>query len=140
MKNFPLTRFLRRFTATIFVLAGIFKLALLVFGLLSSARVPSFAALLATLNVPFPQLFAVGVPLLEIIGGGQLWRNRQPRLWAALLACDMSVAIALVGVPAKLGRAPKMGAMSIGGESWRLPLEIGLLALCLFLALRKEVE
>ena len=140
MKNFSLTQFLRRFTAAIFIFAGIFKLGLLIFGLISTARVPSFAALLATLHVPFPQLFAIAVPLLEISGGVQLWRNRQARVWAALLACDMSVAMALVGVPAKLGRAPKMGAMSIGGESWRLPLEIGLLAMCLFLVFGKDAE
>ncbi len=140
MKNFQLLPFLRRLSATVFIFAGIFKLGLLIFSLVSPSRLPSFTALLATLNVPFPQIFAFTVPLLEIIGGAQLWRKQQVRIWAALLACDMSVAIALVGIPAKFGRAPKMGALSVGGESWRLPLEIGLLLMCLFLALRKNAK
>lgn len=135
--NFSILRIARRSAAIIFIFAGSFKLLLFAVQVLAPGRVPSFTALLQVLGVPFPLFFALMVPLLEISGGINLWRDSHTRIWAALLAGDMSVAIATVGVPALLGRAPKINGVAFGTEAWRLPLEAALLLICLRLALKR---
>lgn len=112
----------------LFLAAGVFKMLLLA----RSGSTPggAFAGFLEQLGVPFPTFFAVAVPALEIVGGASLVANRKPRLWAGLLACDMAAAILLVGAP---GKKIQLGEHSIGGEAWRLPLEVILLIAMLWL-------
>lgn len=125
----------RVFTGALFLLTGAFKLFAL------GPR--SFASALQTLGVPFSQVFGVFVPLLEIIGGLVLVMARPKRGHAvavaassALLAVDMLVAILLVGLPGRMGRAWSVGSVRVGQEPWRLPLEIGMLGACVYLFLR----
>ena len=129
MKELNLLRGARIFAGTVFVLAGFFKLL---------AGRAEFAQMLDTMNVPLPQVVSFAVPLLEIGVGAALCANRQTRIFAALLACDMAAAIFLVGVPGKRGRVYAAQGHTIGAEPWRLPLEIILLVICVWLAVKKD--
>jgi uncharacterized membrane protein YphA (DoxX/SURF4 family) len=124
-------RISRRIAVTagaLFFAAGVFKTFLLT--RTGSTPGGAFVDFLEQLGVPFPAFFAVAVPLLEVVGGARLIANRTPRLWAGLLACDMAAAIFLVGAP---GRKIQVGEYSVGGEAWRLPLELILLLAMLWL-------
>ena len=88
--------------------------------------------MLLQIGVPLPFLVAAVSPVLEIVGGIGLISNRGARAWALLLACDMIGAILLVGIPGKMGRVISVGQTQIGGEAWRLPLEIGLLFMMIY--------
>jgi uncharacterized membrane protein YphA (DoxX/SURF4 family) len=118
-------RALRAVTGIGFIAAGAFKLLLL----------PRFEPVLAALGVPWPALFAALVPLGEIAAGcAFLAQHHQPRLlrWCgAFLACDMLAAIALVGWRGIRGQSLQVAGFSLGGEPWRLPLEIALLLVAL---------
>ena len=114
---------LRRCVGVVFVLAGVLKLT----------HVATFASLLAQCRVPMPAAFAVAVPLLEIVGGAALFQKRWARLAAGLLAMDMVFAIALVGLRSERLR---FDDFTVGGEAWRLPLELGLLASLIVIATR----
>ncbi len=115
-------------SGVLFVAAGALKLLLAARG--GSTPGGEFAGFLGQLGVPFPAFFAVAVPVVEVAGGASLIFNRAPRLWAAALAGDMAVAIFLVGVP---GKKIQVGQHSVGGEAWRLPLEVILLLAMLWL-------
>jgi uncharacterized membrane protein YphA (DoxX/SURF4 family) len=118
-----------RLTAgTIFIAAGLFKL-------LVPGR--GFQSVLEQSGAPFPAFFAVAVPLIEIVGGISLIRNKVVRFFSALLAANISGAIVLVGLPGARGRAFSVGEYSIGREVWRLPLEATLLFITLWTALRR---
>ena len=114
---------LRRSISAVFLFAGALKLF----------KLPAFAAVLGRCGVPVPGLFGVSVPLLELLGGACLWRGRATRPAAAPLAVDMVFALALIGLPGKRLRA---GAVTVGGEAWRAPLETALLLGLLYLAWR----
>lgn len=83
-------------------------------------------------------LTALMVPPLEAVGGVALWRGRKVRLFSALLALDMLGAILSVGIPGRLGKSTQVSDHKIGAEPWRLPLEVVLLLLCAWLAVRKR--
>jgi uncharacterized membrane protein YphA (DoxX/SURF4 family) len=123
-------RGLRSVAGIIFVVAGAFKLLLL----------PRFEPVLAALGVPWPSLFAALVPVGEIAGGGVLLaQHHRPRLvrWSgAFLACDMLAAIALVGWRGLRGQPLHVAGFSLGGEPWRLPLELALLLVAVHAAVR----
>ncbi|HEX8235069.1 MAG TPA: DoxX family protein [Abditibacteriaceae bacterium] len=118
-------RALRNIAGLVFIMAGAFKFLLL----------SRFEPVLATLGVPWPGLFACMVSLGEIAGGCVLLaQHHRPWLvrWSgAFLACDMVAAIALVGWRGARGQALQVAGFSLGGESWRLPLEIALLLVAL---------
>lgn len=117
----------------LFIMAGAFKALAASPGesLLTGRR--AFAQMLDQLDVPLPFVAATAIPVLEIIGGIGLIRGRGARLWAALLALDMIGAIFLVGLPGRSGEVLSIGDTKIGGEPWRLPLEIALLLLMVWL-------
>lgn len=124
-------------SAMVFLLAGTFKF------------LAPFGDFLAKLQVPFPHLTAFGVAALEIGGGATLlfaakWpragRKNLVRLVFLALAFDMFFAIVLVGAPGKRGRVFRFGEHEIGGESWRLPLEILLLAAMLWFVFQPPPE
>lgn len=122
--NLKISRRIAVTAGVLFVAAGAFKLLLAARGGSTPSVGSAFADFLEQLGVPFPAFFAIAVPLVEVAGGAGLVFNRAPRLWAGLLACDMAAAIYLVGAP---GRKIQVGAHSVGGEAWRLPLEMILL-------------
>ena len=134
----PFDRSARLFAAVVFLGAGSFKLAANVSQLVAPGRLPDFAAFLQVLEVPFPHVVAWAVPLLEVVGAACLFTRRFERIAAALLACDMAVAIASVGVPGLLGRPVRLGLYAVGQEPWRLPLEIALLLACLRIATKRS--
>ncbi|MDF2441510.1 MAG: putative oxidoreductase [Abditibacteriota bacterium] len=122
----------RRAAGSAFVLAGTFKVLLWGWHLLHP-NTSDFAAALHQLGVPMPALFALLLPVVEILAGLCLLRDQWIRAVAAILAIDIVTAIALVGLPGWRGRALQIGAQSIGQEAWRLPLEMLLLVAMLWL-------
>jgi len=58
-----------------------------------------FAGLLMTIRIPFPEVTARGFALLETVGGALLLLGLWTRPVAALLACEMVVAIVRVVWP-----------------------------------------
>ena len=125
-------RHTRQISGGLFILAGAFKLIVPFLG------GPNFADFARALHLPFPQLFALALPLIEIGGGACLLLNRHIRPAAAILAIDMIFAIGLVGAPGLRGQAIKIGATSIGTEAWRVPLEVMLLIAMLFLTFERK--
>lgn len=120
--NPKISRIIAVTSGVLFIAAGALKLLLAARG--GSTPGGAFAGFLEQLGVPFPTLFAIAVPLVEIAGGAGLISNFAPRLWAAALAGDMAAAIFLVGAP---GKKIQVGQHSVGSEAWRLPLEVVLL-------------
>lgn len=118
------SRFIARTAGVVFVAAGVLKLF----------AVGVFTSLLAQMNVPLPAVWGVLVPLLEVCGGLSLIALRGVRVSAILLALDMTFALVLVGLPQ---HARHVGAYSVGGEAWRIPLEIVLLLAMLWLVFSK---
>lgn len=126
------------FTGVVFLLAGAFKALAVLPGESPVTGRRAFAQMLVQLDVPLPFPTAAAIPALEIIGGIGLLVGRGTRLWAALLALDIIGAIFLVGLPGKSGRVISVGDTKIGGEPWRLPLEIALLLILLWLVIFPE--
>ena len=116
----------------LFVLTGALKILAAAPGESTLEGRNAFAQMLLQIGVPLPFLVAAVIPVLEIVGGIGLISNRGARAWALLLACDMIGAILLVGIPGKMGRVISVGQTQIGGEAWRLPLEIGLLFMMIY--------
>lgn len=133
-----LVRVLTVSAGVLFILAGAFKIGMVLPGGSTLAGQRAFAQMLVQLGVPLPLVFAAAIPALEIIGGIGLISGKGKRVWAALLAFDMIGAIFLVGIPGKSGRAIAVGETKIGEEPWRLPLEIALLFLMLWIAFTPE--
>lgn len=126
---------------TLFVLTGAFKMVLWPrFFAFCDALAPQVLAGTALLAPARAALFltALIVPPLEVGGGVLLWRGQRVRAASTLLALDMLGAILSVGVPGRLGRSTEMAGHKIGSEPWRLPLEIVLMLLCVWLALRHQ--
>ncbi|HEX8835192.1 MAG TPA: DoxX family protein [Abditibacteriaceae bacterium] len=126
-------------SGAIFVAAGLFKLALSRSGE-SVWGERAFAQMLRDLNVPLPVFTAFAICTLEVVGGAALLKNKLVRPFAALLACDMIGAIGLVGIPGKFGHDRQEGPYRVGSEPWRLPLEVGLLLMMIWLATRTDTE
>jgi len=122
----------------LFILAGTFKLLAPAPEGSTPFASRAFAQMLLQTGVPLPLVFAVAIPALEIIGGISLISGKGKRIFAALLALDMIGAIFLVGIPGKSGRVFSIGETKIGGEAWRLPLEIALLLLMLWVVFKRE--
>ena len=117
----------------LFVLTGALKILAAAPGESSLEGRRAFAQMLLQIGVPLPFLVAAFIPTLEVGGGIGLIANKGARIWAFLLACDMIGAMLLVGIPGKMGREVSIGQTQIGGESWRLPLEIVLLLMMIWL-------
>jgi uncharacterized membrane protein YphA (DoxX/SURF4 family) len=117
----------------LFVAAGLLKLLLPPSGPGFQGGARGFGQLLATLHVPLPIVFGHLVPAAEVLGGLGLMTHRYRRVWAVPLIIDMVMAISLVGLPGALGRPVRIGSVVIGDEPWRLPLEVVLLAVLLWL-------
>ncbi|WP_101295166.1 DoxX family protein [Halegenticoccus soli] len=83
--------------------------------------VSGFAGFLASLGVPFPELFAWIVTLVELVGGLFLLAGLFVRYVAVLVAVDMAVATLLVHVPNGF-------AVSTGGFEYTLVLALVALA------------
>ncbi|WP_158058674.1 DoxX family protein [Halorussus halophilus] len=103
----------------IFVVHGVGKL----FGLGPTATgLDGFAGFLGGLGVPLPELAAVGVALVETVGGLFVLAGLLTRYAAALIAVDMLVATILVHFPQGF-------AVSNGGYEFTLTLFLVALAL-----------
>ena len=124
----------------LFLLAGAFKFLTPAPGGSTLEGQRAFAQALSQLGVPIPVVMAALIPALEVVGGIGLISGKGRKLWALLLALDMIGAIFLVGLPGKSGRGITVGTATIGAESWRLPLEIGLLLLMLYVLFLPSVE
>jgi len=120
-------------TGVLFILTGAFKFIASAPGGSTLEGRRAFAQMLLQIGVPLPFIVAAAIPALEIVGGIGLIANRGARIWAALLAFNMIGAILLVGIPGKQGRGISLGETKIGEESWRLPLEIALLLMMIWL-------
>lgn len=118
----------RFLTGLIFVFAGVGKALLPVLIPALGLDAPSFPEVLREIGIPFPVLSAALVCALEIVGGLSLTNGKWAKLFIPLLAMDMLGAILSVGLPASLGTPIIVEGIAIGSESWRLPLEGGLLA------------
>lgn len=127
-------------SGVLFVLAGVFKFLAPAPGGSTLEGQRAFAQALSQLGVPLPFVMAALIPALEVVGGIGLISGKGRKLWALLLALDMIGAIFLVGLPGKSGRVVSVGATTIGTESWRLPLEIGLLLLMLYVLFLPSTE
>ena len=121
-------KWIRIIGGTVFLLAGTGKL-------LATA---GFAEILKQSGAPFPHFFALAVPIVEVAGGVALLKNFQVRPVAAVLAVEMVFALVLVGAPGARGARFQTDRITIGGEAWRVPLEIILLAMMIFLAARRK--
>jgi uncharacterized membrane protein YphA (DoxX/SURF4 family) len=129
----------------LFVVTGAFKILLWPRFFAFCAALP--AQVLEGTSLETPQILGAArlamaassliVPPLEVACGVLLWRGRHVRIASALLALDMLGAILTVGVPGRMGKNLEIGGVRIGGEPWRLPLEVLLLLGCAWLALRK---
>lgn len=138
---------LRGVTGVIFMLFGFMKalaMPMLVGapGLHVTSGAEGFARLLAGLGVPFPLLNAWFVIVLEVVAGlGLILGAWTPatrlvtRLCALPLAGDMCVAL-LVGIRQVTGKPVVLDGFPVMDQSWRFPLELGLLLSMAFLAWR----
>jgi uncharacterized membrane protein YphA (DoxX/SURF4 family) len=104
-----------------------------------------FALYLSAIGVPFPLFNAYMVCLVEMICGALLMISpflHQPysthltRMTAFPLMVDMIVALSTVGVPNALGYPVRMFDIAVTAQPWRLPLEVLLLAITLYLLLK----
>lgn len=121
-------KWMRAFCGIVFVLAGTFKLF----------SIGGFAEVLRQSGAPLPAFFAVIIPATEIGGGAALLKNFQVRPVATILAVEMVFALVLVGAPGMRGARFRAGGFTIGGEAWRVPLEIALLGALVFLATQRK--
>ncbi|AKI98736.1 DoxX family protein [Archangium gephyra] len=111
-------------------------------GLAVSSGPEGFARLLTGLGVPFPLFNAWMVILVEVLCGVGLilgaWLPATAlltRLCALPLAVNMLVALS-VGVRQVLGNPVVLDGLPVMNQSWRLPLEVGLLAAMVYLLWR----
>jgi putative oxidoreductase len=88
----------------------------------ASPGIEGFTDYLADLMVPFPEVFAWIVALVETIGGILVFIGLFARYASALIVIDMAVAIWLVHLP---------NIVASGGE---LPIVLGLIAIALVLS------
>jgi putative oxidoreductase len=104
-----------------------------------------FAVYLGAIGVPFPLFNAYMVCWVEMSCGMLLmvgaflprnWSTRLTRLTALPLMVDMLVAFVTVGLPNVLGRPVRVQDVAVTAQSWRLPLELALLVITGYLALK----
>jgi putative oxidoreductase len=89
----------------------------------ASPGIEGFTDYLANLMVPFPEVFAWIVALVETIGGILIFIGLFARYASALIVIDMAVATWLVHIP--------QGLVKSGGE---LPIVLGLIAIALVIS------
>lgn len=131
---------LRLLVGTFFVASGVAKLTVSPLPGIPPG-LNGFAAYLAAAGIPFPVLGAVAACAVEIVCGaglvGGVFEHRLRRLtpwFAALLAGEMAVAMAFVGVPTALGDPVVLEGTAVTNEAYRLPLELGLFLYLVYLA------
>lgn len=104
-----------------------------------------FALYLSAIGVPFPLFNAYLVCLAEILCGALLlispfllqpYSSYATRLAALPLMVDMIVATLTVGVPNALGHPVRIHDIAVTEQPWRLPLEVCLLVITLYLLVR----
>jgi uncharacterized membrane protein YphA (DoxX/SURF4 family) len=104
-----------------------------------------FALYLGALGVPFPLFHAYMVCWIEMICGVLLMASAflppssavlLTRLTAFPLMVDMIVATLMVGVRNALGHPVRMNDIAVTEQAWRLPLEMILLMITLYLLLQ----
>jgi uncharacterized membrane protein YphA (DoxX/SURF4 family) len=104
-----------------------------------------FAMYLSAIGVPFPLFNAYMVCWVEIICGLLLmvgaflprpWSVHVTRLSAFPLMVDMLVAFVTVGLPNLFGHPVRVNDIAVTAQAWRLPLEVVLLLITFYLALR----
>jgi uncharacterized membrane protein YphA (DoxX/SURF4 family) len=119
----------------VFVVAGLGKLALPFLIPYVRPGSPTFADVLGAIGLPMPETTALVICVVELAGGALLLGGRLPRLAAIALAGDMVGALVTLSVPATFfGQPVQLGGLELGAEPWRVPLEAGLLVVCLGLA------
>ena len=91
----------------------------------ATGGVSGFAGFLASLSVPFPELMAWVVALVETVGALMIIGGLFTRYAAALVAIDMAAAMWLVHLP--VGFAPNDGGLAY-------PLALSLIAVGLILS------
>lgn len=140
-ENAGVTRTLRAISfvglGTFFMGTGLFKLLERLHP--SVPRGPAgFARFLAAAGVPAPRIAAPVVCALEISCGlALIWVAGQPgrrraaiqAIAGALLVVDMLGALATAGLPGLFGRPVTVDGVALAREVWRVPLELGLLAI-----------
>ena len=89
--------------------------------------VPGVAGFFGSLGIPLPTLSAVVVMTVETIGAACVVLGLWTRLWAALMAVDMAVAILLVALPS--GHSPEIEGLLLAGALALVGLGDGPLAL-----------
>ncbi len=104
-----------------------------------------FALYLSAIGVPFPLFNAYMVCLVEMICGALLvispflsqpYSMHLTRMTAFPLMVDMIVATFTVGVPNLLGHPVRMQDIAVTAQPWRLPLEMSMLLITLYLLLK----
>lgn len=98
---------------------------LLDIGPAATGGVSGFAGFLASLGVPFPELMAWVVTLVETVGALMIIMGLLTRYAAVLVAIDMAAAMWLVHIP--VGFAPNDGGLAY-------PLALSLIAIGLVLS------
>lgn len=89
----------------------------------AATGIEGFTGYLAKLMVPYPEVFAWIVALVETVGGILVFVGLFARYAAALLVIDMAVATWLVHLP--------QGLVASGGE---LPIVLGLIGIAIVLS------
>lgn len=109
--------------------------------------VEGFATYLAAAGVPYPLVAAWVVCGAEMACGaglviGRWWpaARRGAPLFAGVLAFEMAVAMAVVGVPTTLGRPVLIAGAPVTAEWYRLPLELSLFLALVFLGVSAAYE
>jgi uncharacterized membrane protein YphA (DoxX/SURF4 family) len=104
-----------------------------------------FALYLSAIGVPFPVFNAYLVCLVEIVCGAlllispflqQFYSWHLTRMAALPLMVDMIVATFTVGVPNALGHPVRIHDIAVTAQPWRLPLEVSLLVITLYLLVK----
>lgn len=98
-----------------------------------------FAEYLTAAGIPFPLLGAYVVVIAETLSGAGLLLGvfvpavtRITRVFALVLAIDMSVAIATVGLRTAMGNPVMVHGVAATNEPWRLWLELTMLLSAMF--------
>lgn len=116
-----------------FLGAGAFKLALPLLIPHLKPGAPNFGEILAAAGVPLPGLVAVAVCLIEMAGGLALLTGRLLPWASGVLAGDLVGAMVTLSVRGTFVAPLRVKGLALGGEFWRLPVEVGLLLALLWL-------
>jgi len=117
------TRWIQKGVGSVFLIAGTGKLLLPVAG----GAVPTFATVLAAMQMPHPDALALSICLTEITAGTALLLDRKIRLASCALGCVLIGALATFSIPSTFGAPLVVQGWELGREPFRIPLEAGLL-------------